>query len=84
MTISQEPKIHSGADDELPEEHPLAYETVYCAECRKMLHAGYNECMTTWIEFTDANVCAECVGPLVHLWEDGTWATFKAERQRPT
>lgn len=45
-----EPLIHSDITDCLPENHPLAYETIYCKSCGEMIHCGNNECMQTWVE----------------------------------
>lgn len=64
MIKDNEPVIHSHMTDMLPDEHPLAFETVYCDakrqhKCNGMLHCGNNECMTTWIEFAGKNVCME-------------------------
>ncbi len=59
-----EPLIHSHIDDGLPAGHPLAFEQVHCASCSTLVHAFNNECMTTWLEFVNANVCAACVGTL--------------------
>jgi hypothetical protein len=58
----KEPVVHSHITDVLPDDHPLAYKTVYCDakrqhNCNRMLHAGNNECMTTWLEFAGKNVC---------------------------
>jgi hypothetical protein len=61
-----EPIFHSHLTDELPQDHPLANEDVYCQTHRSlgccdssMLHAFNNECMRTWVEFADKTVCAE-------------------------
>ena len=60
-----EPQIHSHVTDVLPDDHPLAFETVYC-DCTKehengeMLHCGNNECMQTWIEFCGFHICVKC------------------------
>jgi len=51
--------IHDESDS-LPENHPLAHETVFCEECRKMIHAGNNEFMTAWVELLDENLCVDC------------------------
>ena len=55
-----EPLIHSHIKDELPESHPFANEDVICGNCSKLLHAGNNECMTTWIEAGNGNFCLKC------------------------
>lgn len=58
--MSKEPIVHSTITDCLPEDHPLAHEEVFCADCKAMLHAFNNECMQPWLEFPDANLCWEC------------------------
>lgn len=55
-----EPKIHSHIEDGLPEEHPLALESVTCARCGVMVHAFNNECMQTWVESGVGNFCLSC------------------------
>lgn len=56
-----DPVLHSHITDVLPEKHPLAYKSVYCAKCRTMVHAGNNECMMTWIECgISDNWCLSC------------------------
>lgn len=55
----REPVIWSHITDGLPEDHPLAYETLYCVTCREMLHAGNNECMQTWVETGKGPYCIE-------------------------
>lgn len=57
----REPKIHSHIEDELPEDHPLAYESVWCdGDCGRLVHAGNNECMRTWVETGRGNLCLWC------------------------
>ncbi len=55
-----EPIIHSHIEDVLPEEHPLAFDTIYCGKCKVMVHAGNNECMRTWVETEFGNYCSGC------------------------
>jgi len=57
-----EPLIHSDLTDELPLDHPRAFETIYCSklECGTMLHASNNETMTTWVETKSGNYCLPC------------------------
>jgi hypothetical protein len=65
--MNKEPIIHSHITDVLPENHPLAYEDVFCDICKKtMLHASNNECMQTWLETEDGNFCTKCF-PIVEL-----------------
>jgi hypothetical protein len=70
---NEEPQIHSHLTDELPKDHPLAWEQVSCDACGTLVHAGNNECMTTWIEFGNANVCAQCLGTLPDVMYSNTW-----------
>lgn len=60
MSTLNEPRIHSHIVDCLPDEHPKAFEAVYCDGCRSMLHAWNNECMQTWIETGRGNFCIPC------------------------
>jgi hypothetical protein len=55
-----EPRIWSHITDVLPDGHPLAHVTVYCAACREMVHAGNNECMQTWVETGRGPHCLPC------------------------
>jgi hypothetical protein len=56
----QEPRIWSNITDALPEDHPLAFKTLYCVTCDAMLHCGHNECMRTWVETGKGQHCLEC------------------------
>jgi hypothetical protein len=42
--------IHTGLTDELPDDHPKAWSSVWCEICGTALHAMNNECMDDWIE----------------------------------
>lgn len=59
--MNNEPIIHSHITDVLPEEHPHAYDTIFCDHIGwvAMLHASNNECMQTWIESEKGNFCTE-------------------------
>jgi hypothetical protein len=61
VTESDEPRVHSHLTDSLPNAHPLAFTQVYCAACRCLVHAANNECMQTWVEFSNGAVCSQCV-----------------------
>lgn len=68
-----EPLIHSHITDVLPDDHPLAHETIFCGGCTEMLHASNNECMQTWVESGAGAHCLRCFtlsigGPVL---EDG-------------
>lgn len=54
-----EPRIWSHITDVLPDDHPLAWSTVYCVTCERdgMVHAANNECMTTWVETGKGAYC---------------------------
>ena len=60
FAVPQEPALHSALSDRLPSNHPLANQDVSCAECGRLVHASNNECMSTWVEFSNHNVCIEC------------------------
>jgi hypothetical protein len=67
--LADEPLVHSHLSDCLPSSHPLAHKQVHCDKCDGIVHAGNNECMQTWFEFEEANVCAQCMGTLPKvLW----------------
>jgi len=59
MTVV-EPLFHSGITDELPEDHPLAQEGIFCQVCREMVHAGNNENMQPWLETDSGAYCPLC------------------------
>lgn len=48
--VEIEPRIWSGITDCLPDDHPLAWETLSCSTCGTMVHAANNENMDTWVE----------------------------------
>lgn len=56
----KEAQIHSMVTDKLDEDHPLAYEEVFCDICDNMVHCFNNECMRTWIEIESGNFCLDC------------------------
>jgi hypothetical protein len=68
-----EVKVHSHVEDELPDGHPLQWQQVQCVACGVLVHAGNNECMQTWFEFSNANVCAPCVGTLPSVMHSNEW-----------
>lgn len=55
------PVTHTGLEDCLPEDHPLAHEDIYCKRCGAMLHAFNNELMQDWTESEEGNFCLPCV-----------------------
>lgn len=59
MTV-KEPVLHSHIEDGLPDDHPLAYKSVGCVVCDKSVHAGNNECMSTWVETGKGAFCIKC------------------------
>lgn len=62
--MNPEPIFHSHMSDVLPDDHPLATETVFCLKCKKeMLHASNNECMQTWVEIYGKPFCLACALP---------------------
>jgi len=52
--------LHTHSSDMLSEEHPLAYESIYCDLCGRLIHAANNECMKTWFETKWGNFCQKC------------------------
>ena len=67
-----EPLIWSGRTDQLPEQHVLAYTTLYCPGCGAMLHAMNNENMQVWVEVPQLDgasdwLCLQCFASLVHM-----------------
>ena len=55
-----DPVLHSHIEDGLPEDHALAWRCVNCVTCDKMVHAGNNECMSTWVETGKGEFCIRC------------------------
>lgn len=37
-------------DEELPEDHPLAYSEINCKKCKRMVHFANNEWISSWVE----------------------------------
>lgn len=58
--FQREPLLHSGITDCLPDDHPLAHESVYCQECKEMVHAFNNENMQAWFETEQGPFCLKC------------------------
>lgn len=63
-----EPIVHSHITDCLPEDHKLAFTSVYCDKCGEMVHAFNNECMQTWLEVDGKNLCTKCF-PIMEVME---------------
>ena len=61
-----EPRIHSGLTDVLPDNHPLRNRHTYCDrdKCRELLHCCINENMQTWVEANRGNYCLPCFAEL--------------------
>lgn len=56
-----EPAIHSHATDELPSDHPRAFDHVSCLRCGELVHASNNETMQTWVELPAGHAfCLAC------------------------
>lgn len=81
----KEPIIHSHLSDELEEAHPRAYDAVFCDLCNEMLHASNNECMQTWVEWYDLNICFTCfinnIEDLAVLEEDDLSFMLKSKKE---
>ena len=56
---SIEPIFHY-FDDCFPDDHKLAWETIYCVNCREMVHCGNNETMQAWFETGVGALCLTC------------------------
>lgn len=54
-----EPIFHC-FDDCFPDDHKLAWETLYCVNCKEMVHAGNNETMRAWFETGIGPLCLSC------------------------
>lgn len=63
MTL-RDPILHTHIEDGLPETHPLASVQVHCTDCGYLVHAGNNECMTTWVETGRGPFCIACFAGL--------------------
>jgi hypothetical protein len=72
----REPLLHTGITDALPDDHPLAWTTVYCdwPRCGAMLHAVNNENMQPWIEAGNGSYCVHCFGTMAEETEPETYA----------
>lgn len=57
-----EPLLHTGITDTLPDAHPLAWTAVGCdnVSCSELLHASNNENMRGWVETGRGNYCLRC------------------------
>jgi len=56
-----EPVLHTHVSDVLPEEHALAYTSIYCIDCSGLVHAFNNECMQAWAETESGPMCLHCL-----------------------
>lgn len=56
----REPVLHSYVTDGLPEDHPLAWESVVCLSCPALVHSIPNECMRPWFETGRGPRCFQC------------------------
>lgn len=76
MTVLREPLLHTGITDVLPDDHPLAWTTVYChnTQCREMLHAGNNENMQPWVESGCGHHCLHCFADITDAYEPEVYA----------
>ena len=71
--MAKEPLIHSHIEDGLSDDHPWADQTVYCNDCQIMVHAGNNECMTTWVETGKGAYCIDCFAEATDGVVDDDW-----------
>lgn len=56
----RDPILHLGIKDRLPDNHPLASQSVYCENCGGSVHAFNNETMDSWVETGKGNFCLDC------------------------
>ena len=57
----KEPLIHSGISvDDLPEDHPLAWENIHCHWCGATVHCELNDIHRPWIETNSGAYCVPC------------------------
>lgn len=80
--VMREPIFHSGITDELPEDHPLAWQSVYCVVCRAMLHGLPNENMDAWMETGRGAYCLNCFAHDYAEVEPEAWALHSDEAER--
>lgn len=59
MEPMTEPLLHSQITDGLPEDHPLAWTSIYCVKCGEMVHGIPNENMRAWVETGRGAWCLE-------------------------
>lgn len=64
----EEPKIHF-LNDDLLDDHEYAFETLYCKNCKEMIHAGNNELMQTWVQSHKGNYCLTCFSSSINVGE---------------
>jgi hypothetical protein len=55
-----DPILHSHIEDGLPDDHLQAWQQVRCNVCWALVHAGNNECMSTWVETGEGAFCIKC------------------------
>ena len=74
-----EPSIHSHVEDGLPYNHAWAFDHISCPVCDALIHAGNNECMTTWLEWNGLAVCIKCASVFFTKHSGGVleWEEFK-------
>ena len=61
-TWKTEPVLHTHVTDGLPDDDPRAQESIVCIECKCLVHAFPNECMTAWADTDDGPLCLICLG----------------------
>lgn len=76
----KEPILHTYIEDKLPEDHPLGHDTIYCTNCKLMLHAFHNECMQTWLETEVGNYCVNCL-PITCIMDVEMFDNLKQEKK---
>lgn len=73
MTEPRDPVLHTFITDSLPDDHPLAWESVACVACGGACHAVNNETMDNWFETGKGPHCWDCFIRLFD-YDDESWA----------
>ena len=56
-----EPVLHTFITDGLPDDDPRALESIYCTDCKVMVHSIPNECMKNWADTESGPLCLVCL-----------------------
>lgn len=56
-----EPVLHTFISDSLPDDDPMAWNSIYCIDCRGLVHSIPNECMSPWASTEAGPMCWGCL-----------------------